>query len=156
MDVKSIIKTIGNKRENLIPILLKIQELKEEKYINHEEIKIILEEMNIPESEILSVLSFYTSLSEKKRGKYIIQVCSSVPCYVNGSVDVLEVLKKELNINVNETTSDNMFTLEYTSCIGCCKISPAIRIDGKVYGKLDLSIIKDIIEFYREKGDKNE
>jgi NADH-quinone oxidoreductase subunit E len=156
MDVKSIIKSIGNLKENLITILLKIQSLKKEKYISHEEIKIISEEMNIPESEILSVLSFYTSLSEKKRGKYIIQVCSSVPCYVNGSVNVLEVLKKELNIDVNETTSDNMFTLEYTSCIGCCKISPAIRIDDKVYGNLDLSIIKDIIEFYREKGGKNE
>ena len=112
--------------------------------------------MDIKESKILSILSFYTAISNTKRGKYIIQVCSSVPCYVNGSVNVLNELKKELNIDINETTPDKLFTLEYTSCIGCCKVSPAIRIEDKVYGNLTSIKIKDIIDFYRKKGDKNE
>ena len=156
MNIRSIIDEIGNSKENLIPILLKIEEQKELKYVSPEEVKTISEIMNIPESKILSILSFYTAISHTKRGKYIIQVCSSTPCYVNGSVNVLNEIKKELNISVNETTSDNLFTLEYTSCIGCCKISPAIRIEDKVYGNLDAAKIKEVINFYRNKGDKNE
>jgi len=156
MSIENIINEIGNSKENLIPILLKIQSEKNEKYISNEEVKLISEIMDIKESKILSILSFYTAISNTKRGKYIIQVCSSVPCYVNGSVNVLNELKKELNIDINETTPDKLFTLEYTSCIGCCKVSPAIRIEDKVYGNLTSIKIKDIIDFYRKKGDKNE
>ena len=156
MDIKNIINTIGNSEENIIQILLRIQELKNEKYIDGEEIKIISREMNIPESKILSILSFYTAISHKKRGKYIIQVCSTLSCYVNGSVNILEEFKKELGIDINETTSDNLFTLEFTSCLGCCKISPAVRINGNIYGISDSSKVKEIIASYREKGDSNE
>jgi NADH-quinone oxidoreductase subunit E len=156
MDIKNIINTIGNSKENIIAVLLKIQELKDEKYITPEEIKIISREMDIPESKIISILSFYTVISNEKRGKYIIQVCSTLSCYVNGSVNVLEEFKKELGIDINETTSDNLFTLEYTSCLGCCKISPAVRINGKVYGVTDTSMVKEIIASYRESGDINE
>lgn len=156
MDIKNIINTIGNSKDKLIPILLRIQELKDEKFISPAEIKIISDEMNISESKILSILSFYTAISHEKRGKYVIQICSNVPCYVNGSVNILREFKKELNIDINETTKDGLFTLEYTSCLGCCKISPAVRINGNIYGNLDYSKVKDIIAFYKEKGDINE
>ena len=156
MDIKNIITTIGNSKENLIPVLLKIQSLKDFKYITSEEIKIISDYMDIPESKIVSILSFYTAISEKPRGKYIIQVCSNVPCYVCGSLNILEEFKRELNIDINETTSDNMFTLEYTSCLGCCNISPAVRINGVIYGSLDASKIKSIISSYRNRGDIGE
>jgi len=156
MNIIDIINTIGNSKENIIPLLLKIQEIKQLKYITSEEIKIISSEMNIPESKILSILSFYTAISDKPRGKYIIQVCSNVPCYVNGAVNILELFKKELGIDIDETTSDNMFTLEYTSCLGCCTISPAIRINGNIYGNMDEMKVKSIITYFREKGDNNE
>lgn len=156
MNIKDIINSIGNSKENIIPLLLKIEGIKQLKYITNDEIKIISKEMDIPESKILSILSFYTAISETPRGKYIIQVCSNVPCYVNGSVNILELFKKELGIDINETTSDKLFTLEYTSCIGCCTQSPAIRINGHIYGHMDEAKVKSIIAHYQEMGDSNE
>lgn len=153
MDIKEIIDSIGNLKENLIPVLLKIQKLRKEKYIKNYEIKIISKYMNIPESKIISILSFYSGLSQKRRGKYIIQVCSNVSCYVNGSFNVLEAIKNELNIDINETTEDNLFTLEYSGCLGCCDESPVIRIDGKVYGNINLSKLHNIINYYRNIGE---
>lgn len=156
MDIKEIIDSIGNSKENIIPVLLQLQKIRKEKYIRGYEIKIISKYMNIPESRIMSILSFYSALSLKRRGKYIIQVCSNVPCYVNGSINVLKEIKKELNIDVNETTDDNMFTLEYSGCLGCCDKSPVIRIDEKVYGNINATKLRNIINFYRNKGDQDE
>ena len=61
-----------------------------------------------------------------------------------------DILESELDITMGETTPDNKFTLEYTACFGACDISPALRIDEKIYGHLNASKVKEIIQQYRE------
>nr|AIZ97534.1 NAD-reducing hydrogenase large subunit HoxE [Caloranaerobacter ferrireducens] len=62
---------------------------------------------------------------------------------------VREILERELGIKMGETTEDGEFSLEYTACFGACDISPAFRIDDKVYGNLNETKIKEIINSYR-------
>lgn len=151
MQLKKVIEKHGRSPENLLHILLDYQYSKNHNYLDEKELTFISEELNVSKSRIYSLVTFYSMFSTKPRGKYIIQVCSDVPCYVNGSFNVVDALEEKLGIKMGETTGDEMFSLEHTSCIGCCDIAPAIRIGDEVYGDLTDKKISGIINEYRRK-----
>ena len=86
----------------------------------------------------------------EKQGKFVIRVCGSLPCYLKGSREILEAIKKELNIEEYQTTPDKKFTIEPVSCLGLCDIAPAIVINKEVYGNLTPQKVRDIIQKYKE------
>ncbi|NSW90503.1 MAG: NAD(P)H-dependent oxidoreductase subunit E [Firmicutes bacterium] len=153
--LKEIIERRGRASENLIHILLDYQKSKDTNYISEDEVKFVANELNIKESRVYSIITFYSLFSTKPRGKFIIQVCGDVPCYVNGSLNVVKELENILRIKMGETTPDGVFTLEHTSCLGCCDISPAIRIGEELYGNLTPGKIAGIISSYRRKYNEN-
>ena len=140
--------------DKLIGVLMECQKAKKRKYLTKEDLKAVAEEMQLPESRVYSVATFYSLISTEPRGKHIVQVCKDVPCYVNGAFNVLDELEKALEIKVGETTKDGMFTLEHTSCLGYCELAPVMRIDEKIYGNLDSDKLVEIIAGYR-RGAKN-
>ncbi len=114
-----------------------------------EALKLISEGMDIPYAYLYGVMSFYTMFSPTPRGKYIIRMCESPPCHILGADNLMEVLKNELGIKAGETTSDGLFTLEHTACLGVCEVSPAMQINEVVFGRLTVERIKNIISDYR-------
>ena len=76
-------------------------------------------------------------LSDKPKGKYVIQVCNGPCCKVMKYEKIKDAIEKELKTGIGEITHDGMFSFEYSSCFGACEISPAIRIGEKIYGNLD-------------------
>lgn len=155
MQLKSVIDKYGRSSENLIHILLEYQSGKESNFISEDEVKQVAEELGVTQSRVYSVITFYSLFSTTPRGKYVIQVCSDVPCYVNGSVDVLKEIENILGISPGETTKDRIFTVERTSCIGCCDMSPAMRIGEELYGNLTSEKIAKTISQYRRKYNEN-
>ncbi len=152
MKIKEIVDKHGKTPDKLIEIMLDIQERSGFNCLSREDIAAISKEMDIPESRVYSVASFYTLLSTEPRGKYIIQLCHDVPCYINGSVNALKVLEEELGVKIGETTKDKIFTLEFTSCLGCCEIAPVMQIGEEVYGNLTSSKIKEVLNELRGKA----
>ncbi len=108
----------------------------------------IAEKLNIPVSTINGVVSFYSLFSQEPTGQYTIGVCLGTACYVKGAGDILEAIKEELGLDVGETTSNKMFTLKATRCIGACGLAPVITINDDVYGRLSPSDIPSIIHKY--------
>lgn len=155
MQLLHVIEKHGRMPENLIHMLLEYQDSKPDNFISEAEVKTFAEELGLPESRVYSVITFYSLFSTKPRGKYVIQVCDNVPCYVNGSVDVVRELEDKLRIGMGETTPDHVFTLEYSSCLGCCDKSPALRIGKELYGNLTPEKIAELIEQYRRKYDES-
>lgn len=151
MHLKSVIQKHGKLPENLLHILLDYQNSKNDNFISEDEVKVVADELDISESRVYSIITFYSLFSTKPRGKYVIQVCNDVPCYVNNSLDIIRELEDHLKIKLGNTTSDGIFTLENTSCIGCCEMSPAIRIGEELYGNLTPEKISEIISLYRRK-----
>mgnify|MGYP006287470559 FL=1 len=151
MVLKEIIQKHGKKPDNLIHILLDYQSYKDGNYIADEDVKTVAKELDVSESRVYSLITFYSLFSTKPRGKYVIQVCNDVPCYVNGSVNVVSELENVLGVKMGDTTSDGIFTLEHTSCIGCCDKSPAMRIGDEMFGNLTNEKISEIISEYRGK-----
>lgn len=136
MTVAEIIKTHGNDRENLLAILHQIQKGNDDNSLHKDQLKQLAELMDIPVADIVSTASFYTMFSLKPRGRHIIRLCESPPCYIMGEENILAALEERLEIKLGETTLDKLFTLETTSCLGACGVAPVMMIDDTVYGEL--------------------
>ncbi len=149
MNLINILNKYPKSEDSLIQILLEFQASKKTHFVSEEELIRIASYIGVSESKVCSVMSFFTLLSTTPRGKHIIEVCVCVPCYVNDSTNVLERIERELGIKVRETTRDKEFTLEFSSCIGCCNESPAMRIDDKTYTALTPEKISKILSTVR-------
>ncbi len=150
--LNEILSKYPKKEEYLIEILLEYQKSKKNHYISSEDILRVSEHLGIPESQICSVISFYTLLSMKPKGRYVVQVCHDVPCFVNDTLSIYEKLVEILGIEEGETTADKQFTLEITECLGCCNVAPAMRINDEVYTSLTPAKVEKIINELRGEG----
>ncbi|MDY0111897.1 MAG: NADH-quinone oxidoreductase subunit NuoE [Candidatus Cloacimonadaceae bacterium] len=146
---KEICEKYAPEKDNLIYILHDIQDNHPQHYIPEEAVQVVSEYLNIPTNHIYGVLTFYTMYSTKPRGKNIIRLCESPPCYIKGSTNVLRKLKTILGINTGETTKDGMFTLELCSCLGVCGNAPIMMINEDVYGDLTEEKVEEIIDKVR-------
>ena len=147
--IKEICQKYAPHKDNLIQILHDIQDQDPQHYISPEAVDTVAEYLKIPANHIYGVLTFYTMYSTKPRGKNIIRLCESPPCYLKGSDNILRKLKILLGINVGETTKDGIFTLEFTACLGVCGNAPVMMINDDVYGDLTEEKVEDIIDKIR-------
>jgi NADH-quinone oxidoreductase E subunit len=138
----------GNgKREELLGMLEKRQ--KESGFISEQNIEEIAEILGLSIGEVYGVATFYAFLSVKPRGRHIIRLCKSVPCYIKDSAIILESMEKIIGIGPGEITSDGRFTIEMTNCIGACDQAPAMMINDEIYGNLTPEKISEILESYK-------
>ena len=138
-----IISKYRNGKEALLPCLKHLQD--EFGQVNEYGIALISKELTLSRAYILGVASFYGMLTTKKQGKYIIRVCNSLSCNMLGSEPLIDFLQIELGIGKGETTSDGLISLEIVACLGLCDIAPAMMINDKIYGNLDVNKAQEII-----------
>ncbi len=149
MTVSEIVRKRGNDRENLIQILHDIQDVSGDNSLHRESLEELAKEMNLTVADIVGTASFYTMFSLTPRGKHIIRICISPPCYIMGSENILVALENKLGVKMGETTPDRLFTLEETSCLGVCGVAPAMMIGDEVYGNLTEKKVGEIIDGIR-------
>ncbi|SHG89445.1 NADH-quinone oxidoreductase subunit NuoE family protein [Tepidibacter thalassicus] len=148
-----IIEKYKEEEGMLIRILQKSQEIFG--YLPEKVQTYISQKLDIPISTINGIVSFYALFSEEPQGKYTIGVCLGTACYVKGAQEILETIKKELQIDVGETSMDKLFTLKATRCIGACGLAPVITINEDVHGKLTPADIPSILYKYIKKHKEN-
>lgn len=136
-------------RDSLIPILQEIQEA--EGWLSEVSLTLIGNHLHIPVSKVYGVATFYNQFRFQPQGRNHIQVCRGTACHVLGSATVLEELEKKLNISVDETTKDGLFSLEIVACIGTCGLAPVININGNFHAGVTAESLDDILESYKEK-----
>lgn len=148
--IDTIITHYQSNSTKLVGILLDIQDAIPKQYIPREVAAYVSEKMNIPLSKVYDVISFYAALSDVPRADYVIQLCDSVVCKVTGNTVLRDTITELLGINEQEATADGKYWLEYTPCFGACDISPAMRINGKVYGHLTTSeSVKTVLDQFK-------
>ncbi|MBF8983358.1 NADH-quinone oxidoreductase subunit NuoE [Lutibacter sp. B2] len=145
-NLEQIIRENKHKKGALMPILNEAQKIFG--CVPMEVQKKISENLDIPLAEIYGVVTFYSQFTLQPKGKYAIGVCLGTACYVKGAQQVVERIKRELNIEVGETTPDGKFTLDATRCIGACGLAPVMTVNDDVYGRLVEKDIPDIIKKY--------
>jgi NADH-quinone oxidoreductase subunit E len=132
--IDSIIKQHGGDESTLLSILQDIQA--KEKFLPKETLEELAQKMRIPLARIFRIATFYNALSIRPRGRHKIDVCLGTACHVRGGNKIIDKLKRDLGINVGETTKDKRLTLESVRCVGCCSLGPVAVIDGNVHGRL--------------------
>ena len=108
----------------------------------------ISEAFEKPYSEVAGVVSFYSFFSTIPRGTYTVRVCLGTACYVRGGKSVLDACKKELAIDVGETTEDRTFSLDVGRCFGACGLAPVIMVNDDVHQRVKPTKVAEILAKY--------
>jgi NADH-quinone oxidoreductase subunit E len=145
--VKEAFEFYGEKTEDLVPILLKVN--KELGFLPNEALKTISEKLRISQSQLYSVATFYKMLFTKKMGRHVVKFCESAPCHVAGGRQAWEAIKDELNLRSGETSPDGKWTLITVSCLGLCSAGPVMIVDEDVYGNLTAENLSSIFARYQ-------
>lgn len=104
--------------------------------------------------EIEELATFYTFTFREPVGKYVIHLCDSLICWMDGFESLKDHLSRKLGIAMGETTPDGLFTLLPVCCIGYCDRSPAMLVNRKVHGNLTPEKIDEILNTLRAEAEK--
>lgn len=121
----------GKQKSAVIPVLHLIQETGNNS-LTIEQMDEVASLLNILPIEVYEVATFYTMFNLKPVGKYVLEVCQTGPCMLNGSDQIISYIKQKLNIQNGETTADGLFTLKTAECLGACGYAPMMQL-GKNY-----------------------
>ena len=117
-----------HKRSAVMPLLYLTQ--REEGYVNKAAMQDIAQMLDITETEVASIVGFYTLYHDEKAGKYRMQVCTDLPCALRGADEFLNNLCANLGVKVGETTEDGLVTIESVMCLAACDKAPMFQIQG--------------------------
>ena len=145
--LRAKVDAVDHPREMVVDVMFAIQE--HYGYLTDEGVEETAALVGMSPLEVEQLATFYTFVYREPVGKYVIHVCDSVVCWMNGFDTIKAYLSKTLGIQDGETTSDGLFTLLPVCCVGYCDRSPAILINKKVYGNLTPEKIDEIIEELR-------
>ena len=148
--IREICDRYAEEKTPLIMILSDVQ--REYGYIPLDVQEIISERTGISVAEIYSVVTFYSFFSLEPKGKYVIGCCLGTACYVKGAQRIIDQFSEILGIRPGETTEDGLFSLDALRCIGACAAAPAVSINGRVYARVKMDDVAQIVASYREKG----
>jgi NADH:ubiquinone oxidoreductase subunit E len=143
-----IITGYSGKRGALIPILQMAQSLFG--YLPDSVLKQIAKKLNKPLSEVAGVVSFYSFFSRVPQGRNQVRVCLGTACYVRGGKEVLAAMKKELGVEIGESTPDRCFSLEVGRCFGACGLAPVAMVGINVHQRVKPTKVKQILQSYQE------
>ena len=133
-----------------------LQEVQEKLgYLPREAIDEISRALHISASQIYGVITFYAQFRTTPRGRHIVRVCRGTACHVRGGAQVLDAVKRYLQVEDNETTTDLEYTLETVACIGACALAPAMVIDEDTFGQMTPGKVNDLFSQREGKGDQN-
>ena len=139
-----------SKRSVLVPTLLYAQD--EVGYVSGEVIAELAKRLDLTELDVRNVISYYSMLTTKARGKYNVQVCTNIACMLRGGEELLEHCKKKLGIGHKETTTDGLFSLEEVECIGGCSWAPAVQVNYDFHENLTPEKMDKVLDEYKKKG----
>jgi NADH:ubiquinone oxidoreductase subunit E len=147
-EFENLLQEHKNDRGNIMVVLQKTQGIFG--YIPEQTLKMIAESLDMPESEIYGIITFYSQFSLTPKAKYNIDVCLGTACFVLGAQEVMDKILAKLNVKVGQMTADGKWIVTSCRCLGCCGLAPAITINGEVYGKLKPEDVDKILDSFAD------
>jgi NADP-reducing hydrogenase subunit HndA len=145
--IEAICKEFNHDKGELINVLHKTQNTFG--YLPEDVQEIIAENLNTSLAHVYGVVSFYSFFTMIPKGKYPVNICMGTACYVRGAEKILHEFRTLLDIKVGETTKDEKFSLSNLRCIGACGLAPVVLVGEKVYGRVTLDGVKEILDEYK-------
>jgi formate dehydrogenase subunit gamma len=105
-------------------------------YIDRAAVPLLAETLNLSRAEVVGVINFYHDFRQEPPGAHTLQVCRAEACQSMGCEALLDHVRVALGIDVGETTADGAVSLKAVYCLGNCALSPAVMLDGRLYGRV--------------------
>ncbi len=122
-------------------------------YLGADQLDAVAQLLQVPTAKVTGVATFYHFFRLEPRGKYVISVCLGTACYVKGAEQVAERLQEELGIQYGETTTDGLFSLEGTRCLGTCGLAPVVMVEDEVFGDMTADQVPALLEKFSKTED---
>ncbi|MFA5329384.1 MAG: NADH-quinone oxidoreductase subunit NuoE [Prolixibacteraceae bacterium] len=148
--IKEVCSDFRNQGSELINVLHQVQS--KLGYLPAEVQEVIAKELNISVAKVYGVVTFYSFFTMIPMGEHPISICMGTACYVRGSELVLEEFKRQLKVEVGQSTPDGKFSLNCLRCVGACGLAPVVMVGEKVFGRVSPQQVKNIIAEYKEKS----
>ena len=145
--IHEICDSFDNRPGELINILHKTQ--KKFGYLPAEVQEVIANKIDVALAKVYGVVTFYSFFDMKPKGKFPISICTGTACYVRGAENVLAEFKKQLEIEVGETSEDGKFSLSCLRCVGACGLAPVVLIGEKTYGRVAPDDVEEILKEFK-------
>lgn len=136
-----------NKRAMLLPALHAAQG--ERGWISDETMQDVADFLGIPKTQVLEVVSFYHWFKMKPVGKYNLQFCNNIACWLRGSEDLIHHAEQKCKAKLGETTKDGLFTLSEVECLGSCGTAPVCQINNDYHENFDIQKLDKVLEEFR-------
>lgn len=146
IEFEEILHSYPTEVGSLIPLLQKAQA--KYGYISMEAVEEIAAYLNITESTVFGVASFYSQFRFTEPGKHSISVCLGTACHVSGGETLLETFERDLNVKPGECTHDKKYDLNRVACLGCCALAPVVKVDDDIHSKVNVIKLKEILDKY--------
>ena len=138
-----------NYKESSIMPLLSIAQYQNDGWLPKKAIEYVSKFLNVPEIKVLEIATFYSMYNLSPVGKNHIEVCTTSPCMLRGSDEILVKLKKLTGINTGEISKDCVFSLNKVECLGACVNAPVVKINENYYEDLNLQSVEELINKLR-------
>jgi len=132
---------------SLIPLLQRMQE--NAGYISADSVQRIAEYLKLTESQVYGVASFYAQFRFTPPARHSLSVCLGTACHVRGGERLMAALQRDLDTVPGRSTSDGRFDLNRVACLGCCALSPVVKIDRDIYSNMTNMKLKRILNGYK-------
>jgi NADH-quinone oxidoreductase subunit E len=139
-----------SKRSVLVPTLLYAQD--EVGFVSDEVVAELARRLDLTELDVRNVISYYSMLTTRPRGKYHVGVCTNIACMVRGGEEILEHCTKRLEVANKGTTADGLFSVEEVECIGACSWAPAVQVNYDFHENLTVEKMDRVLDEYKRKG----
>jgi len=143
-DIGALVTRHGRGRSSLLPILQGVQQKYHE--VSDLAMQLIADELGIHPVEVHSVVSFYSFLDERPRGRFVIRLCRTISCDMADKDRIAQQLAADLQIAFGETTSDGLFSLEWANCLGMCDQGPAMLVNEEIYTRVTPALVHEVLE----------
>ena len=126
----------GRQASAVMP-LLDLAQRQHDNWIPMKAIELIARKLDMAEIRVLEVATFYTMFNLKPVGRYFLQACTTTPCWLRGSDNMMRCIKDRYGISSGETSECGRFTLLEVECLGACVNAPILQVNDDFYEDLD-------------------
>jgi len=142
----------GRQASAVLP-LLDLAQRQHDNWLPRAAMDVVAEMLDMARIRVYEVATFYTMFNLKPVGRHLLQICTTTPCWLRGSDEVVAACERKLGIGVGETTADKLFTMMEVECLGACVNAPIIQVNDDFYEDLDGSATEKLLDALR-RGEK--
>jgi NADH-quinone oxidoreductase E subunit len=135
----------GRQASAVLPLLY-VAQRQHQNWVPRAAMDYIAEMLGMPAIRVYEVATFYTMFHLKPVGKYLLQACTTTPCWLRGSDEVVETCRRKLGIGIGGTTADGKFSLIEVECLGACVNAPILQVNDDFYEDMDAALTEQLLD----------